>query len=48
MLLLESFGWRMMYIYIKVRPANGSSSNTGNYKLTVGGNSGSISLTRYN
>ena len=36
------------YIYIKVRPANGSSSNTGNYKLTVGGNSGSISLTRYN
>ncbi len=35
-------------VYVRVRPANNSSANTGTYNLTLRGNSSSISLTRYN
>ena len=35
-------------VYVRVRPANNSSANTGTYNLTLKGNSSSISLTRYN
>jgi len=34
-------------VYVRVRPANNSSANTGTYNLTLRGNSSSISLTRY-